>query len=344
MWSDESEHLLVEDKCSARIFTLNKPKQLNVVTAAMIARLLDLYLASAQDPCVKLIILKGRGRAFCVGGDIVTVARHAKQGNWKANIIDFRTALTMMYVIATQTKPQVAILNGIVMGGGACASIHGRFRIATENSIFAMPETALGFFPDMGSSHFLSRLPGFFGEYVGLTGAWLDGAEMFACGLATHFVPSERLEELEEAIVKADSSVPAVISSVIEKFSEMPTLKEDSAYRRLDIVNKCFCGATVEEIVAALEKEAAENDDDWISTAIYSLNKASPMSLKNTLRSIREGRVQGIEKCVVREFRMVCHVLKGDISKDFVEVPLIDLTCRVDGSSTCQSCKFQCTS
>ncbi|KRY94337.1 putative 3-hydroxyisobutyryl-CoA hydrolase 3, partial [Trichinella zimbabwensis] len=92
--------------------------------------------------------------------------------------------------MATYSKPQVSLLNGIVMGGGAGASVHGRFRVATENTVFAMPETALGLFPDVGASYYLSRLPGFFGEYVGLTGARLDGAEMLACGLATHFVPS----------------------------------------------------------------------------------------------------------------------------------------------------------
>ncbi|KAG9150093.1 hypothetical protein Leryth_026004 [Lithospermum erythrorhizon] len=132
--------------------------------------------------------------------------------------------------MATFRKPQVSILNGIVMGGGAGVSIHGRFRVATEKSVFAMPETALGLFPDIGASYFLSRLPGFFGEYLGLTGSRLDGPEMLACGLATNYVPSEKLPFLIEALHRLDSSDPAVITAVLNDFSEVPSLKEKSAY------------------------------------------------------------------------------------------------------------------
>ncbi|KAL7126002.1 hypothetical protein ABFS83_14G155300 [Erythranthe nasuta] len=314
-----TDQVFVEEKSSARIFTMNRPKQLNALSAAMVSRLLDLFLACAGDSSVKLIILKGKGRAFCAGGDVAAVVHDINQGNWKRGADYFRKEFTMNYVMATYSKPQVSILNGIVMGGGGGASIHGRFRIATENSLFAMPETALGLFPDVGASYFLSRLPGFFGEYTGLTGTRLDGPEMLACGLATHFVRSERLPLLEEALVKADSSVPAVISSIIDEFSEIPGLKRNSAYHRLNIINKCFSRRTVEEIIAALEREADEKKDDFITSTIQSLKKASPTSLKISLRSIREGRLQGIGKCLAREFRMVCHVMRGEISKDFVE-------------------------
>ncbi|KAG8363506.1 hypothetical protein BUALT_Bualt19G0029400 [Buddleja alternifolia] len=191
--------------------------------------------------------------------------------------------------------------------------------ILTFLQLFAMPETVLGIFPDVGASYFLSRLPGFFGEYVGLTGARLDGAEMLACGLATHFVKSERLSLLEEALVKADSSNPAVISSAVGEFSHVPNLKKNSAYHRLNTINKCFSRRTVEEIIIALETEAAEKKDDWISSTIQSLKKASPMSLKISFRSIRKGRLEGIGKCLAREFRMICHVMQGEINKDFIE-------------------------
>ncbi|XP_011093455.1 3-hydroxyisobutyryl-CoA hydrolase 1 [Sesamum indicum] len=318
--SEETDQVLVEEKPSARIITLNRPKQLNALSAAMVSRLLDIFLACAEDSSIKLIILKGNGRAFSAGADVAAVARNINQGNWKSGADYFAKEFTMNYVMATYNKPQVSFLNGIVMGGGAGASVHGKFRIATENTIFAMPETALGFFPDIGSSYFLSRLPGFFGEYLGLTGVRLDGAEMFKCGLATHFVQSERLTSLEEALVKADSSNPVVISSVIGEFSQIPNLKDNSAYHKMDIINKCFSRGTIEEIIAALEEEeAAHKDDDWISSTIQSLKKASPTSLKISLRSIREGRQEGIDKCLVREFRMVCHVMCGDVSKDFVE-------------------------
>ncbi|KAM7508909.1 hypothetical protein LguiA_019362 [Lonicera macranthoides] len=317
--SAEPDQVLVEQNSGVRTIILNRPKQLNALSSQMISRLLELFLAYEEDHNVKLIILKGKGRAFCAGGDVAAVVRDIKEGNWKLGAKYFWKEFILNYVMATYNKPQVSILYGIVMGGGAGASIHGRFRVATENSVFAMPETALGLFPDVGASYYLSRLPGFFGEYVGLAGARLDGAEMLACGLATHFVPAERLSMLEEALNKVDSSDPTVISGIISEFSQYPNLKEKSAYYRMDIIDRCFSRRTVEDILSALEIEAKNSKDDWISTTLQSLNKASPMSLKISLRSIREGRLQGVGQCLLREYRMVCHVMRGEVSKDFIE-------------------------
>ncbi|GMP42424.1 hypothetical protein CsSME_00012180 [Camellia sinensis var. sinensis] len=314
----DADQVLLEDYSYGRKVLLNRPKQLNALSFQMVSRLLELFLASEEDCNVKLIILKGKGRAFSAGGDVAAVVRDIK-GNWKLGAKFFQKEFILNYVMATYSKPQVSILNGIVMGGGAGASIHGRFRVATENSVFAMPETALGLFPDVGASYFLSRLPGFFGEYVGLTGSRLDGAEMLACGLATHFVSSVRLSLLEEALSKVNSSDPDIISATIHEFSQQPSLKEKSSYNRLDIINKCFSRRTVEEIIFALEREAVNSTDNWISSTIKSLKTASPTSLKISLRSIREGRVQGVGQCLVREYRIVCNVMDGQVSKDFFE-------------------------
>ncbi|KAL7233882.1 hypothetical protein ACSBR1_017483 [Camellia fascicularis] len=315
----DADQVLLEDYSYGRKVLLNRPKQLNALSFQMISRLLELFLASEDDCNVKLIILKGKGRAFSAGGDVAAVVRDINKGNWKLGAKFFQKEFILNYVMATYSKPQVSILNGIVMGGGAGASIHGRFRVATENSVFAMPETALGLFPDVGASYFLSRLPGFFGEYVGLTGSRLDGAEMLACGLATHFVSLVKLSLLEEALCKVNSSDPDIISATIHEFSQKPRLKEKSAYNRLDIINKCFSRRTVEEIIFALEREAANSTDNWISSTIKSLKTASPTSLKISLRSIREGRVQGVGQCLVREYRIVCNVMDGQVSKDFFE-------------------------
>lgn len=313
------DQVLVEDNSFSKTLILNRPKQLNALSRQMVSRLFELFLAYEKDPNVKLLLLKGNGRAFCAGGDVAAVVRDIREANWKSGAEYFRKEFTLNYIMATYTKPQVSILDGIVMGGGAGASIHGRFRVATENSVFAMPETALGLFPDVGASYYLSRLPGFFGEYVGLTGARLDGAEMLLCGLATHLVPSAKLPLLEEALVNLDSSDPARISAIIDEYSERPYLKGKSAYRRLDVIDKCFSLRTVEAILSALEKEAVNITEDWFSAAIQSLKKASPTSLKISLKSIREGRLQGVGQCLVREFRMVSHVMQGKLSKDFFE-------------------------
>ncbi|CAL1387041.1 unnamed protein product [Linum trigynum] len=314
-----NDQVLVEEKSFTRILVLNRPKQLNALSYPMISRLLDLFVAYEADPNVKLIILKGNGRAFCAGGDVAAVVHDIRKANWKSGAQFFTKEFTLNYVIATNTKPQVSILNGIVMGGGNGVSMHGRFRVATETSVFAMPETALGLFPDIGASYFLSRLPGFFGEYVGLTGARLDGAEMLACGLATHFVPATKLSLLEEALYKVDSSDSNIISAIIDCYSQQPYLKDQSAYKRLDVIDRCFSRKTVEDILSALERESMSKADDWIKNTIQSLKKASPTSLKISLRSIREGRIQGVGQCLTREFRMVCHFMEGKLSKDFFE-------------------------
>ncbi|KAM7465027.1 hypothetical protein LguiB_012589 [Lonicera macranthoides] len=275
----------------------------------LISRLLELFLAYEEDHNVKLIILKGKGRAFCAGGDVAAVVRDIKEGrdlflafhmcNWKLGAKYFWKEFILNYVMATYNKPQVSILYGIVMGGGAGASIHGRFRVATENSVFSMPETALGLFPDVGASYYLSRLPGFFGHFgtwygYGVVGARLDGAEMVACGFATHFVPAERLPMLEEALNKVDSGDPTVIFGIISEFSQYPNLKEKSAYYRMDIIDRCFSRRTVEDILSALEIEAKNSKDDWISTTLQSLKKASPMSLKISLRSWNPSKLEQI--------------------------------------------------
>ncbi|KAF3650566.1 3-hydroxyisobutyryl-CoA hydrolase 1 [Capsicum annuum] len=314
-----TDQVLVENTGSVRIFILNRPKLLNALSAQMISRLLELFHASEGDSNVKMIVLKGNGRAFCAGGDAAAVFHNIRQGNWKWGADFIREQYTLDYVVATYSKPQVSILNGIVMGGGLGLSVHGRFRVATEKTVCAMPETALGLFPDVGASYFYPRLPGFFGEYAGLTGARLDGAEMLACGLATHFVPSERLPFLGQALAEVNTSDPDVISAIINRFSDVPKLKAGSPYHKMKIIDRCFSRRTIEEIISSLETEALNNKDDWICSTIQSLKKASPTSLKISLRSIREGRLQGIGSCLIREYRMSCHVFRGEFSKDFFE-------------------------
>ncbi|ONM56341.1 3-hydroxyisobutyryl-CoA hydrolase 1 [Zea mays] len=301
---DDSDQILVEVNGFTRTLILNRPKQLNALSSTMIMGLLRCFTAYEKDDGVKLLIMKGKGRAFCAGGDVAAVVRSIHKDSWKYGADFFRNEFLLNYIIATYTKPQVSLLSGIVMGGGAGVSLHGRFRVATDNTVFAMPETALGLFPDIGASYFLSRLPGFYGEYVGLAGARLDGGEMLACGLATHFVQSnvgcvcaslitpskysvpQSLLSLEESLKKVDTSNAFAVCGIIDQFAQQPSLKESSSLNRLEIINKCFSKRTVEEIISAL---------------------------------IREGRTQTVGECLQREYRMVCHVMRGDFSRDFFE-------------------------
>ncbi|XP_008670921.1 probable 3-hydroxyisobutyryl-CoA hydrolase 3 isoform X1 [Zea mays] len=314
-----SEQLLVEAHGNTRTLILNRPKQLNALSYAMIKRLLRCFTAYVKDDGVKLLIIKGSGRAFCAGGDVVACVQSINNDGWKWGDDFFRDQYFLNYIIATCIKPQISLLTGIVMGGGAGVSLHGRFRVATDNTVFAMPETFLGHFPDVGASYFLSRLPGFYGEYVALTGARLDGAEMLACGLATHFVPSNRMLLLEESLKKVNTSNSFVVCSTIDQFSQQPSLKQKSSLNRLEIINKCFSKRTVEEIISSLEQVASNMADEWAAETIRYLKRASPTSLKITMRSMREGRTQTIGECLQREYRMVCHVIRGDFSRDLFE-------------------------
>ncbi|KAG8084315.1 hypothetical protein GUJ93_ZPchr0010g7544 [Zizania palustris] len=288
----DSDQVLVEANGATRTLVLNRPKQLNALSSAMIMGFLRCFTAYEEEKGVKLLIVKGKGRAFCAGGDVAAVVQSINNDSWKYGAHFFRNEFLLNYIIATYSKPQVSLLTGIVMGGGAGVSIHGRFRVATESTVFAMPETTLGLFPDIGASYFLSRLPGFYGEYVGLTGVRLDGAEMLASGLATHFVHSDRLPLLEELLKKADTSDPCAICGIIDQYSHQPSLKENSALNRLEIINKCFSKRTVEEIIASLEQEALNVSDEWLTAAIQSLRKASPTSLKISLRSVSSQTLQ----------------------------------------------------
>ncbi|XVE66377.1 hypothetical protein DITRI_Ditri08aG0075700 [Diplodiscus trichospermus] len=283
--------------------------------------MLTKFQAYEKDSTTKIVILKGNGRAFCAGGDVVSIVGSVVIGHWSFGASFYQKQYALDYALATYKKPLVSLINGVVMGGGAGLSVHAACRVVTENAIFAMPEASIGLFPDVGASFFLSRLPGYFGEYLGLTGARLDGAEMLACGLATHFVLSKDLVLLENELNKVRTSNPTEIRRQIDRFSiATPKVKGQSAYARLEIINKCFSNNTVEEILLALEKEMMKNDGEkWMIEAIKSMKAASPTSLKICLRSIREGRKQTLEQCLAREYIILSNVLKGSISTNLRE-------------------------
>ncbi|KAJ1402672.1 Ribonuclease H-like superfamily [Sesbania bispinosa] len=238
----------LQHKCNTSV------RERGIVEIRQIKKNLQMY---ENDASVKLVILKANGKAFCAGGDIVSVITSSLAGHWTYTSIFYRKLLTLEYYITTYKKPLVSLINGFVMGAGAGLSINSRFRVVTEKTVFAMPEVSIGLFPDVGSSYFLSRLSGYFGEYLGLTGTHLDGPEMVACGLATHFVPSVKLNLLENALQNVTSS-DLPIATIIETFTEKANLKEDSSFRRLEeeeykILNNVFNEIT--PLLPTLSKE-----------------------------------------------------------------------------------------
>ncbi|GAB4837707.1 hypothetical protein Ancab_002560 [Ancistrocladus abbreviatus] len=273
-----------------------------------------------KDPNIKLIILKGNGKAFCAGGDVRGIIQTAIAGHWSYTTIFYGKQLKLDYLIATYKKPMVSLINGVVMGGGAGLSMHMTFRIVTEKAVFAMPEAAIGLFPDTGASYFLSRLPGYFGDYLGLTGARLTGGEMFACGLATHFVTSKDLPLLENELEKLGSNASS-IGEIVKKYSHQPCINEDSPCTSMELIDKYFSKNTVEEVLQALlnEKDVNGVPNKWIDNAINSIKQACPLSLKIFLRLIRECRMQTLDQCLIRDYIISGNMVSGRIGTSFYE-------------------------
>ncbi|KAI9087863.1 hypothetical protein K1719_030193 [Acacia pycnantha] len=299
---------------------LNRPYKLNTLNYEMISQMTQNLTLYENVPSVKLVILKANGKAFCAGGDLVSVIASSIAGHWSLIIPYYKKLLTLNYLIATYKQPVVSLINGTVMGAGAGLSMNTTFKVVTENAVFAMPEASIGLFPDVGASYFLSRLPGYFGEYLGLTGRHLNGAEMVECGLATHFVPSMKLNLLENAMQSITTSDTSAIAAVIDNFTEVAFFKEESPLSRLDTINKCFSKGTVEEIILSLEKEMEmKGAEKWITDALSYMRTSCPTSLKIWLRSVREGRWQSMEQCFSRDHNIFSHFIRRTVSNDFYE-------------------------
>ncbi|KZV28327.1 3-hydroxyisobutyryl-CoA hydrolase-like protein 2, mitochondrial-like [Dorcoceras hygrometricum] len=313
------EEVLVEGRANSRVAILNRASALNALTTSMAARLNRLYESWEENSDIGFVIMKGGQRAFCSGTDVVTLYWLLDEGKMEECKAYFENLYKFVYVLGTYLKPHVAIMNGIVMGGGAGISLPGMFRVVTEKTVFASPEVQIGFHPDAGSSYYLSRLPGYLGEYLALTGEKLNGTEMMACGLATHYSLKEKLPWIEERLGKLITDDRSVIENSLSQYGTLVYPEERSLLHRLETIDKYFCYDTMEEIVQALENGVAGSYDDWPLTILGKIKEASPLSLKVTLRSIREGRFQTLDQCLAREYRISLRWISKKVSNDFSE-------------------------
>ncbi|XP_023741917.1 3-hydroxyisobutyryl-CoA hydrolase-like protein 2, mitochondrial [Lactuca sativa] len=311
------EDVLVEGRAFSRAAILNRPSQLNAITTSMAGRLQRLYESWEDNSQIGFVMMKGSGRAFCSGADMVTIYRLLQEGNVTECKELFRTLYQFIYLLGTYLKPNLAILDGITMGGGAGIAVPGMFRIATDKTVFATPEVQMGFHPDAGASFYLSRLPGYLGEFLALTGEKLNGAELVACGIATHYSLSGKLAWIEERLGQLMTDDPSVISDSLAQYGDLVYVDKTSVLHKIERIDKYFCHDTVEEIVDALKE--AESHDELCSTALKKLKEASPLSLKITLQSIREGRFQPLDQCLGREYRTSLHCISKQVSGDFSE-------------------------
>uniref|UniRef100_A0A7S0J0Q1 3-hydroxyisobutyryl-CoA hydrolase n=1 Tax=Calcidiscus leptoporus TaxID=127549 RepID=A0A7S0J0Q1_9EUKA len=299
------EEVLFHQRGTLAHIVLNRPKALNALTLGM-ARTVHSHLATAvNDSSIVSVMVSGMGgKAFCAGGDVKGVWAAAKGGGGPSvgaggePLPDafFREEYALNLALATSRKPQVSVWDGLVMGGGAGLSVHGRFRVATQSALFAMPETKIGFFPDVGATSFLSALPGALGEFLGLTGERLRAADLLYTGLATHHVPSSLLPELQGALESSRST-----DGVEQALAKFHTAVEEVAPLQgvREAIDRCFGCESVEAIEAALEREGS----DWADGVLGVLRSSSAVSRKVTLRLLREARGKPLADCLRAEFR-----------------------------------------
>ncbi|KAH0721661.1 hypothetical protein KY290_005774 [Solanum tuberosum] len=313
------EQVLVEGRAKSRAAILNRPSALNALTPSMAGRLSRLYESWEENSDIGFVMMKSNGRAFCSGADVVTLYELINEGKVEECKKFFQTLYKFVYLLGTYLKPNVAILDGVTMGSGAGISLPGMFRVVTNRTVYSNPEAQIGFHPDAGASYYLSRLPGYLGEYLALTGEKLNGVEMIACGLATHYSHSERLPWIEERLGKLITDDRLVIENSIAQYGDIVYPETRSVLHKFEKIDKCFSQDTVEEIIEALEREAAESHDEWCNTALNKIKEASPLSLKVALKSIREGRFQPLDQCLVREYRISVNWVSKRMSDDFCE-------------------------
>ncbi len=311
--------ILFETRGKAGIVTLNRPKALNAVTRLMVGELHAKLIEWANDPAIEMIVVKAAGeKAFSAGGDIRQLYDWGQQKN--PAIRDFyREEYRLNTFIKTYPKPYVALIEGIVMGGGVGVSFHGSHRVGGSKLMFAMPETGIGLFPDVGGTYFLPRLPHRIGTWLALTGARLSQADALWCGLTTHAAPTERFDAIEAAL--ANGAAPDDALAPFAASPEGATLPDLAS-----TIERCFAGDTVEAILAALDGDGGE----WAAKQASIIRTKSPTSLKIALRQMQEGAKADFETCMKIEFRIVSRVVEGHEFFEGVRAVIIDKDNRPD--------------
>jgi enoyl-CoA hydratase len=317
-----SDEILLERRGGLAVVTLNRPKALNTLTLGMYRRLDPELVAWGRDPSVHAVLIRGAGeRAFCAGGDVRAIYE-AGRGKTQGLTADFfREEYCLIERVYRFPKPYIALLAGITMGGGAGVSVHGSHRVATERFLLAMPETAIGLFPDIGATSFLNRCPGRIGRYLGLTGARIQAEDALYCGLATHFMPGARLATFTDALAGLawrDGAERSQVDALLADFAAPAGPAPLGELR--PAIDRCFAPETIEGIIAALEAEQA----DWARAALASIAKASPTSLKITLRQLQLGAGFDVAEALQLEYRMTQHVMQRHDFFEGVRAMLVD--------------------
>ncbi len=310
--SEEAE-VLFERRGSAGVITLNRPRTLNALTLSMVRLIHPQLQEWAADERVQCVMIEGAGeKAFCAGGDIRVLHDWGRAGDPSA-LTFWREEYRLNTFIKRYPKPFIALMDGINMGGGVGLSAHGSHRVASERLTFAMPETGIGLFPDVGGTYFLPRAPGETGLYLALTGARLKAADAIYAGIADAYVPSGRLETLKDRIA-GGAPLTEALKEVAEEEGPAPlaSMQED--------ISRHFSKGSVAEIITSLRADGGE----WAVKTAETIEAKSPTSTLVAFRQVREGAKLEFEECMKLEFRLINSFIKGHDFYEGVRAVVID--------------------
>jgi enoyl-CoA hydratase len=285
---------------------LNRPKAIHALNHPMCDAMINALLEWREDPAIRLVIIDhAEGRGFCAGGDIRAIAESGAKDGVDARAF-FYSEYQLNHLLFTYAKPVVAFMDGITMGGGVGISQPAKYRVATERTMYAMPESGIGLFPDVGGGWYLSRLPGRVGQFLALTGARLDGADCLALGLATHFIAGDKLDEFK-ALLIAD---PAQIDAILARYGETPAARIVEQRPQID---RLFASDHYEDVLAALKADGSE----WAEKELATLAKKSPTTCKVSLHLLRQALQHSDFADEMRvEYRVAAHICQRH---DFIE-------------------------
>jgi enoyl-CoA hydratase/carnithine racemase len=305
------DSVIIEQDQRVGRLSLNRPTALNALNHDMIQAIAQALAAWRDRPDIHAVVIEGMGgRAFCAGGDIRAIRDAALAGDSSTIESFFADEYALNRRIAEYPKPYVALIDGICMGGGIGLSVHGQIRVASEAAMFAMPETGIGLFPDVGASYVLPRLPGALGMYLGLTGARITGADAVHAGFATHFVPRDAMPALSAALARDGVAALAGFMQAPAPFSladQMPA------------IDRCFSAASVAEIIARLDDEG-----EWGAGVIKTLRAASPSALLWSFGLLRRGAGRTLPDALDAELKLTRSVTAHPDFAEGVRAMIID--------------------
>ncbi|KAK7938317.1 hypothetical protein WMY93_001643 [Mugilogobius chulae] len=321
MSSQPEPEVLMQRVGRAGVITMNRPKVLNALNLNMIRSIYPQLKKWESDNDTDLVIIKGvGGKAFCAGGDIRAVTEAGKVGDPLAEDF-FREEYILNHAIGTCKKPYVALIDGITMGGGVGLSVHGRFIVATEKTLFAMPETGIGLFPDVGGGYFLPRLQGKLGLFLALTGFRLKGRDVHRAGVATHFVDSNKMCDLEQELVNC----PTVddVAKVLDSYQSQSSSGSDKPFvleKHISDIDRLFSADSVEGIMQNLTADGSE----FALKQAQTLSRMSPTSLKMTFKQLQLGGALSLKDVLIMEYRLSQACMRGHDFYEGVRAVLVD--------------------